>query len=185
MAILVLGILSGIMIGMFINSELQKVGMKSLLKKVKKELSIAYEEGVKYGKVQPKIDRINEISQEQTDRMSSLDTPNASAAHARHKNSIVSIIKQLEEEKLNLLRSFIKDGTDPTLVVLIDGDKKRMKVSELLTKYGPDSTEADKPLQLKTDSNSPVNTRALSIVKNTKENADDGGKPNSSDSTVH
>jgi len=181
-----IGVIVGVIVGILINNEYRKFNINSLLKTVKKELMKAYEAGVKYGAVQLKIQRINEISKIQIDYMSSLNRPNASAAHARHKNSLVSQVKALEEEKIALFKSMLEDGADPLLTVAIDGTTKSMKASELLPILESGYTPQDETPQIKTDSNSPVSARTkLHVVKFTQENTDDSSKSNPGDPAVH
>ena len=184
MASYILGLSIGMICGMCIYRWGQRFNTALLLKSLKKEIYRAYEEGVKFGAVRLKIERINEISQEQVAYISNLDRPNASAAHARHKNTVVSTIKQLEEEKLELFRSILKDGADPTLTVNIDGTIKQMKASELLPLLESGNIPQAETPQSKTDSNSPGSaTHKLRVVKSTQENKDDRSNP--SDPAVH
>ena len=181
-----IGVIVGVIVGILINNEYRKFNINNLLKAIKKELMEAYEEGVKHGVVQLKIQRINEISEIQIDYMNSLNRPNASAAHARHKNNLVSQVKALEEEKIALFKSILKGGADPLLAVIIDGTIKNMKASELLLMIESGYVPQDETPQTKTDSNSSVNVRTkLHVVKFTQENTDDSSKSNPGDPAVH
>jgi hypothetical protein len=181
-----LGVIVGVLVGILISGEFQRFNISNLLKTFKKELLRAYEEGVKYGAVQLKIERINEISKTQIDYMGSLERPNASAAHARHKNSLVSQVKALEEEKIALFKSMLEGGVDPLLTVMIDGATKNIRASELLPMIESGYIPQDETPQTKTDSNSPVSARTkLHVVKFTQENTDDGSKSNPGDPAVH
>lgn len=183
MLVLIIGIIIGALLGIIINNEFNKLNIKSILKLVKKELVAAYDEGVKYGSIKLKLDRINEISSEQIKYFGALERPNASAAHSRHKNSIVSQIKAMEAEKIELFKSILDSGVDPLLTVVIEGETKSMRASELLPILTNETT--DTTPQSKTDSIPPMNTRALSIVKNTKENTDDGSQSDPSNPAIH
>jgi len=174
----------GSMLGLIISNTLQSLEVKQVLKIVKKELARAYEEGVKFGVVQLKIDRINEISKEQAKYMGSLDQPSASAAHSRHKNSIVSQIKALEQEKIELFSSILDSGADPMLKVAIDGEVKNLRASELLPYLKSEKTPSYTP-QSKTDSNTPGSTRTLRIVSDTEETNDDDSESNPSNPEIH
>lgn len=182
MSIFILGLIIGAVLGVLIYSEFNQVNIKKVLSTVKTELRRAYEEGVQYGLVQPQIDRINEISKEQVEYLGALDRPNASAAHSRHKNSIITLIKKLEEEKITLFKSILNSGSDPLLTVMLDGKQASMRVSKLLPIL--ESFTSPATSNPKTDSKSPSVTKGLRLVAdNTKENQDVQPKP--SDPTVH
>lgn len=181
-----ISMLAGAVIGAYVNSRLQKLSVNGLLKTLKKELLNAYDEGVKYGVVKPKIERINEISKEQVAYMGNLDRPNASAAHARHKNKIVSLIKALEEEKMSLFKSILESGADPLLSVMIEGKAKSLRVSELIPLLESGNIPEDETPQSKTDSIPPGSAISkLRVVKSTQENKDDGITADPSDPAIH
>jgi hypothetical protein len=184
MAMLLLGIIAGALLGFTIHSEIYRVNLKKLTILVKKELETAYNTGVKTGIIQPTLDRLQEISKEQIDCINSIDRPSASAAHSRYKNTVVSQIKQLEEEKEKLLRGILARGFDPLLsIIMTDGQTKSMKVSEIVSMLESESI-SNETSQSTTDPNSSCSAKTLRLVKSTKENQDDG-KPNPSDPKIH
>lgn len=183
LAYLVLGILVGGLLGGFINSQFQLYDLRKILYVVKKELARAYEEGIKYGAVQPKIERINEISKEQIGYMGALDRPNASAAHSRHKNSIISLIKKLEEEKISIFQSILDSGSDPVLTITLEGKLQSLKTSEILAiLQNGGVSKSDKTPEEKTDSNSPRGAKLRLI---TSEENKDAEPTDTSDPKVH
>ncbi len=117
--------------------------MALLQRAIKQEMSRAYEERIKYGLAKPKIERINEIAKEQIAYIGSLDRPSASASHSKYKNEIIGTIKRLEEEKRNLFQSILDGGSDPMLSVVIDGENKTMRISELLSVINGSSASSD------------------------------------------
>jgi hypothetical protein len=177
---LVIGIFIGVLVGAAISNELHRIGLKGVVKTVEKAISTAYEEGVKFGTVEPQLNRINEISREQAKYLTALDQPNASAAHARHKNSIVSLIQQLEKEKFSIIKTIVESGNDVMLRATIDGKDQSLRISDLynIMKSSPQHTNQN------TDPKSPSITKGLRLaVDNTKENKD--VKPKPSDPTIH
>jgi hypothetical protein len=173
----------GSLIGYYISNFFNNLLLSGVERNIVKNINYAYDEGVKNGMLQAKIERINEISNEQIQIFGALDQPNASAAHGRYKNSLVSKIKAMEEEKLDLFRSMLKDGADPTMSIRIDGEAKTMKASQLLPYLESGLLPEDKIAELKTDPNPTSKTRILRVVKNTEENKD--VKSNAGDSAVH
>jgi hypothetical protein len=181
--IVVVALLVGLLIGYYINNIFKNILLNGIEKNIIKKINYAYDEGVKNGLLQAKIDRINEISNEQTHILGALDQPNASAAHSRYKNSLVSKIKAMEEEKLDLFKSMLKDGSDPIISIKINGEAKTMKASQLLPYLESGLIPEDKTTEPKTDPNPVSKARILRVVKNTDEDKD--VKSNTGDSTVH
>lgn len=90
------------------------------------------------------MDKVRELTLEQLDLRGQLDQPQKNALHGKHKNSISARIKELEEEKLSLLRQVLASGYDP-LIGTIDenGDIKKMKLSEYMAEYDLLDKEVD------------------------------------------
>lgn len=182
-----LGVCIGFIAGFIVNNSYKKYNIRSLLKNIKKELVLAYDEGVKFGAVKLQLERINEISKIQLGYASALDRPNASAAHARHKNGVVSQMKELDEEKIAIFKSILSSGVDPMLSISIDGEIKSLRASELLPYLeGKGSLPADPAPQTKTDSNSTVSAKfKLHVVKSTTEKDNGSSKPNPGNPAIH
>lgn len=180
MLIFISGLIIGCILGLFIGNEISKLSINKILSMVKGELHKAYDEGIKFGEAQPKIHRINEISKEQINYLDALDKPNASAAHARHKNSIVAFIKKLEEEKISLLKSMLSNGSDPLLTVSIDGKTQTIRISKLLPIIEGTISKIDQKTDPKSHS---VKNNLQLIVDNTKENSD--VQPEPSNPEIH
>jgi hypothetical protein len=84
----------------------------------------------------------------------------------KYKNSCSRQIKQLEEEKVTILQSIIKDGFDPSVNVLKeDGTTETTKLSEFLAGYSSKLAEDKK--------NAPIKNVGKFVVH--KGGRDDGG----------
>lgn len=168
MATFVFGIFIGISICAMVMYVYTDVKTQKLIRVAKESIAAAYDMGFKSGTVQPKIDRINEISKEQINCIGALDQPNSNASHARHKNKLITLVKKLEEEKLDILRNILKTGADPIMTVMIGDKVKNLKISELLLLL--ESNETQERPQPKTDSNIPGDKKTLRLVTdNTKD----------------
>ncbi len=116
--------------------------------------------------VKQRFSRVSEITNEQMDLLASAERPSASAAHSKHQNGIVGKLKKLEEEKIAIFRSILKDGLDPKLSVVIAGKPTTMKMSEAVSLYDTHKEPSDiktesKPsrkLRLVSDTEAPVDT---------------------------
>jgi hypothetical protein len=175
-AILCFGV-ANILFGAGLYSIYQKQKVKELVKLFKKQLLQAYDEGIKYGGIKPMIDRVNAISKEQTVYLASLDNPNANSLHAKHKNTIISIIKSLEEEKYAIFKSILQEGQDPRISVILEGKQQVLSISELLKIITPNSEIETKIPKLKTESNISSGTRVLRLVQNTEGYKNDNSNP--------
>lgn len=83
--------------------------------------------------IKKRLDQAFDITDRQLAIMGMLDMPQTSASHGKYKNQLVSELKQLEEEKMGILKSILQEGHDPSLVVLKgDGQKEVVKLSEFI-----------------------------------------------------
>jgi len=82
------------------------------------------------GSIKYRFTKVSEITDRQMQLISSTERPSASAAHSRHKNSIVGELKALEQEKIEIFKSILADGVDPQLSIVIDGQQQNIKMSE-------------------------------------------------------
>lgn len=87
------------------------------------------------GSVKYRFSKVNEITEQQLALISRAERPSASAAHSRSKNDIVGQIKALEEEKISIFRSILKDGIDPKLQMIVDGKPQTILMSEAVAAH--------------------------------------------------
>jgi hypothetical protein len=99
-----------------------------------------------YEKVKDRLKRLSDITQRELEIMGSMSYPSANATHSRHKNSLVSEAKALQEEKIAIMRSMVAEGLDLEMSVIDEsGQSKKMKLSEFLGEQPVDKTQqADK-----------------------------------------
>lgn len=112
-------------------------------------------------------DRINkafDISQQQFDIMSGMEGPQSGPLHGKHKQTMNSELKRLEEEKIAILKSVLNDGYDPKFVIINDrGEKESIKLSEFINRHTLNEKHAGAtpaPVEPK---------KRLSLVKNSEE----------------
>ena len=89
-----------------------------------------------------------EITKTQLALQSQTDMPSKNALHSRHKNKLIGELKDLEMQKISLLRSILEDGFDPTITIMTeDGTKEDLLLSKFLSQaYNPtDEVKSPKP----------------------------------------
>lgn len=166
--IFIIGFLSGagtlLAAAILVGLKQQKSDDKDL-KKILKDVELM-------GSVKYRFAKANEITEAQLDLVSQAERPSASAAHSRHKNDIIRRLKQLEEEKIDLFRSILKDGVDPVLSVMIDGVQQTIKMSEAVMMH-ENNHEGPAPVVEKTETITPKN-RTLKLVTETRSDNEPG-----------
>lgn len=87
--------------------------------------------------LEQRMKRVKDIADEQLELHSRIDGPQKNALHGKHKNSLLSQLKALDEEKTSILQSILSDGHDPRLKT-IDGNGviTEMKLSEFMATMG-------------------------------------------------
>lgn len=92
-----------------------------------------------------RIKQVQEITSEQNDLIAQVQHPSMNAVHSKHKNGIKDRLKKLEEEKVEILQSIIKEGHDPVVAVIdpVSGEMVDRKLSEFLANHNilPGDTE--------------------------------------------
>ncbi len=163
------GLLSGLAVGFAFHQWQMHRVTKAVQKFVEEQANIiktVQRETVQVAKstyeAQGRLDRAMAIVQEQAALVGQLDSPSKSASHSKHKNSIVRQIKQLEEEKVKLLREVLDSGFDPDVTVIDEKrEKQSMKLSTYLEKQGHSPTPDPTP----TDPNPPKGKPTLRRIK--------------------
>lgn len=90
------------------------------------------------------MDKVRELTLEQLDLRGQLDQPQKNALHGKHKNGISARIKDLEEEKLALLRQALASGYDPEIGTIDEnGEIKRVRLSAYMAEYDSLDKEAE------------------------------------------
>lgn len=95
--------------------------------------------------VKTRLDRAFDITEQQLGIMGALDMPQSSASHGKYKNDLISQLKSLEKEKLDILKSILNDGYNPSLVVLnaSTNEKEKITLKDFVARY--DDVEDDTP----------------------------------------
>jgi hypothetical protein len=75
---------------------------------------------------------IDGFTKEQLDLITHAERPSASAAHSKHKNQIISRLKELEGRKAEVMQSILDDGLDPVITMQTPEGPKNIKMSEAL-----------------------------------------------------
>lgn len=90
------------------------------------------------------MDKVRELTLEQLEIRGQLDQPQKNALHGKHKNSLTARIKELEEQKTDLLRKTLALGYDPMIGTIDEnGEIQKMKLSKYMAEY--DLLEKEEP----------------------------------------
>lgn len=116
------------------------------------------------GSIKYRVTQISNITDRQIELASRTERPSASAAHSRYKNDIVGELKSLEEDKITIYRSILKDGIDPELQMIMGGELKTLKMSEVIAIHD------GKTDNLKTDPIKSRNNGLHLVTKNEAQN---------------
>jgi len=105
-----------------------------LLNKLKRN---QYEMGRKKVIVKSKLERAAKIAEQQQLMMAQIDMPSKNALHSRWKNDLIHNVKELEKDKIAILRSILtEDGFDPTIITNDEtGQKRELLLSQLIKNY--------------------------------------------------
>jgi len=120
----IIGVLVGA--GAFISYGLHEVhkmkkAKQTLLDEVKKK---ATELEQKTNSIKERLVKASQISQTQTDLRNQAEMPSKNGLHSKYKNGLVAEISELEQEKINILKTIIVDGFNPIITVIQDGGTK-------------------------------------------------------------
>jgi hypothetical protein len=110
--------------------------LKHVLDKLNKDLEDAF---ISLGNssFKDRMDKVKEITMQQLDLRSQIEGPQKNGLHGRHKNGLISEIKRLEEEKIEVLKSILNDNLDPEVSILDENNQtKTMKLSEYMNLMG-------------------------------------------------
>lgn len=126
-----LGSLATLLIFIWLGRAVLKKQVNKAISSVKSSAKLKNTEG------DAMMDKVRELTLEQLDLKGQLDQPQKNALHGKHKNSISSRIKELEEQKLDLLRKTLALGYDPMIGTIDEnGEIQKMKLSEYMVEYG-------------------------------------------------
>ncbi len=92
---------------------------RRLINKAKEEIKIADPTGqpITNESVQRRLLEAAEITRVQNELASASSMPSSNALHSKHKNMMAARFKQLEEQKIAVLQSIVKDGHNPMVTV--------------------------------------------------------------------
>jgi hypothetical protein len=136
---------------------------------VLKSIQDVHKNGEKLGSIKERFKQFTALSDQQQQLASHVYAPSASASHSKHKNSIITQIKSIEEEKRAILKTILDDGFDATILMIDgDGNKTKKKISEILADNPTGSTDVGK-----TDPKTPRNNVSkLRLVTNEENDKD-------------
>jgi flagellar biosynthesis GTPase FlhF len=85
--------------------------------------------------IKDRLTKAHEMTQKQFELLAELDMPSKNAVHSKWKNGISREVRQLEDDKVALLKSILADGFDPEIAILNESyQKEKIKLSDYLKK---------------------------------------------------
>jgi flagellar biosynthesis GTPase FlhF len=99
----------------------------------------------KKNSIQERLIQASDLAKAQSELRAQAEMPSKNALHSRHKNGLVHEIQDMEQRKLDILKTILAEGFDPNITVLNDhGQKDEMPLSSyvdnaqnLLNKHMP------------------------------------------------
>lgn len=130
LAFYILGFISGavsiVVLTYFIGSRAVKKRKDELESNSKKKESVS-----------SRIKRVRDLTNEQLDLQGAASGPQMNALHGKYKNGFIGRIKEIDDEKFNILKSIIADGFDPEITVIDSaGVVTTVKLSQFLADAG-------------------------------------------------
>lgn len=133
----------------------------------------------KMGYAECQLDIVEDINKDQMALIDKLHAPNASASHSKYKREIMQEIRELDDHKLEILKSIYDSGVEVNLTIVdgFDGETKKIPLSEFIKENFPEylPPDTEKEVVEKSESNKiSDNVINLTDVRRGKSN----GKPN-------
>lgn len=118
--------------------------------------------------VTDRLTKVKELTEFQLDMQATASSPQKNGLDGKYKNGLNAKIKEIEEEKAEILKSILDDGFDPDVTVQGADGLEKMKLSTFLVQQGYDSIPKNKVEKAITKPKNP-----FTVVKGGK--SDDGG----------
>lgn len=139
----ILGMISGVMLFIIGVSIYARRQMKQKISKVMNSVEDALANASIGDLPKKNLLKVKDITVKQLELKGYLDYPQKNSLHGKHKNQIISEVKELEEEKIKLLQEILTAGFDPVVSTLdANGEIQSVKLSEYMREQGltPDTT---------------------------------------------
>lgn len=132
------------------------------LKKQKKKIKIlndlknkAENLGSKKDLIRERLIKAAELARTQLELRAQVEAPSKNALHSRWKNNLVKEIRDMEEEKISVLKSVLDDGFDPLVTIITsEGTKEEVPLSAYISKseevLAKHDANADTPIKTDT-----------------------------------
>jgi hypothetical protein len=84
--------------------------------------------------IKERLTKASQLAQAQMDLRNAAEQPSKNATHSKYKNGVISEINDLEQQKLDILRTILAEGFNPIITVVQDGGmKEEIPLSEYVT----------------------------------------------------
>jgi hypothetical protein len=131
----IIGYILGIFTGLLLVAVYVLVMAKKSLKALKVDTS-----------VKERMLKVKELTEQQLSLQQQTSMPQKNALDGKYKNGLIKEIEFLEEQKIDILKSIVKDGHDPEVTALTpEGETTRVKLSAFLAERGIDMRDNEQP----------------------------------------
>jgi len=88
-----------------------------------------------------RLKKASELTRRQNEISTTATQPSINSLHSKHKNTLVNQYRELEKEKMTILKSIVKDGFNPSVTIFNTATRQyeEMLLSHFLTNYTPDN----------------------------------------------
>lgn len=91
----------------------------------------------KKNSIYERLQKAADLAQTQRDLCSQAEMPSKNAVHSKYKNGLVHEINEIEKQKMEILKSILDDGFDPTITIVNEaGKQEKIALSAYLSTYG-------------------------------------------------
>jgi hypothetical protein len=92
------------------------------------------------------MNKVKDLTKEQIELQLQGDAPQKNALHGHYKNNLSRSIREIEQEKKDILQSILDDGFDPEISTLNSESKvENMKLSEFMGRDTKKASDNKKP----------------------------------------
>jgi len=140
--------------------------------KLVKGVNASYKQAELLGSVKERFKIFSKLTESQRALLGQVDQPSINASHSRFKNSVIRDLKQIEEDKKEVLQSILDDGIDVHISIMdTDGEITKVLISEFLSEQFQSSENTESNIPQKVERNLRLVEQPLELVK--EENIDD------------
>jgi ABC-type phosphate transport system auxiliary subunit len=75
--------------------------------------------------IKERLTQASKLAQTQAQLRSQVELPSKNSTHSKHKNGLISEIQDLEQQKIDILKTILAEGFNPVITVVHEGGAKQ------------------------------------------------------------